>query len=375
MAQLSEVFRENRITKTIVAVDLTDSTAMKEQQAEVQWLNTYAWFFELLSDAVTQKGGAIVKYLGDGAMVVFDEDHPADAINCAIVIQESIVDAQESKRVFCDCSIAITYGKVVEFDTPHGSRDYIGSVVDKAFRLCSVANAKAVFVDADTIIAAPMNRVQSRVGVNSMPRRTATEYQGAPQSARVKGFSQPVVYHEILWASSPYGVRKEFVTKLSAAVEAPPSPSQQQPTQARPVAGWSGKGKIVSLTDRFGFVRTADGQDLWFGLDYLFRRSVPVKLGDEVWFNALEPFPGKPNRRASDVLPLGVQLDGTIEKVIAAKGFAFASCAGDKHQLKQVFLFIGHEKVSEFSAGSLVQFTVSENQEGLAGVQPRLMSG
>jgi len=372
MALLADVFRDekSRVTKTIVAIDLTNSTAMKEQQPEVQWLNTYAWFFDMLKETIETSKGSIVKYLGDGAMAVFDEDHPADAINWAIVVQELLAQAQQSKQVFCDCSIAITYGTVVEFDTPNAAKDYIGTVVDKAFRLCSVANAKAIFVDADTIIAAPMNRVQSRMGLNSMPSRTATQYQGTKQSVKVKGFSQPVEYHEILWASSSYDVRKEFVTSLSAAVE---SASSSQATVASPRAtvGWSKRGRILNLSERFGFIRALDGEEFWFNADYLFRRSIQVKPGDEVWFNPLDPFPSKKSRRASDVLPLGGQLDGTIEKVITTKGFAFVNCTSDRHETKQIFLFVGQDSIATYSPGVRVHFTISENSQGLSGVQPR----
>jgi class 3 adenylate cyclase/cold shock CspA family protein len=367
---LSEVFKETRVTKTIVAVDLTNSTAMKEQQPEVAWLSTYAWFFELLGRTIQDAHGKIVKYLGDGAMAVFDEEHPADAINWAVVIQEEIVDAQESKRAFFDCSIAITYGKIVEFDTPDATRDYIGSVVDKAFRLCSVANAKAIFVDADTIIAAPMHRIKSRVGVNSMPRRTATEYQGAIQSAKVKGFSQPVDYHEILWASSPYGVRKEFVTNLSAKVEQAPTKIAARPAElvAKAPNGWSTKGKVVRFSDNFGFIRTPTGEDLWFSKDYLFRRDFQIKRGDEVWCNQTEPFPGRQGGRAVDVVPLGVELDGMIEKIIPAKGFCFVACTSDRHETKQVFVFLGHETAATLAPGARLTFTVGENNQGLAGI-------
>ena len=334
-------------------------------------MNTYAWFFDLLGDSIPKdKSGKIVKYLGDGVMAVFDEEHPADAINWAIVIQEKIVEAQETRHVFCDCSIAITYGKVVEFNTPDGMQDYIGTVVDKAFRLAGVANAKAIFVDTDTIIAAPMHRVQSRVGMTSMPRRTATTYQGTMQSVKpLKGFSQPVAYHEILWASSPFGIRKEFLTNLSTTTGEPELPPS--PPSARPTTGWSKRGRVISAGQRFGFIRI-DTEDFWFSPDYWFRRSVTVKVGDEVWFNPLDSFPGRKNRRAGDVLPLGAVLDGTIEKVIASKGYAFVCCTSDRGVPKSLFLFVGQDNIAAFSPGIEVEFTVSENNQGVAGVEPRL---
>lgn len=96
MALLEDTFRDpkSRTTKTIVAVDLTNSTSMKKEQPEANWLTTYAWFFDMLRETIDQQGnGKIVKYLGDGAMAVFGEDNAVDAINWAIKVQEAIAEA------------------------------------------------------------------------------------------------------------------------------------------------------------------------------------------------------------------------------------------------------------------------------------------
>ena len=49
--------------------------------------------------------------------------------------------------------------------------------------MCSVADARAIFVDVETITAAAMHRVKSRVGEATSPRRTAHEYTRSPTSA------------------------------------------------------------------------------------------------------------------------------------------------------------------------------------------------
>jgi class 3 adenylate cyclase len=245
---------------------------MKAQHSEATWLNTYGWFFDLLARTIEK--GTIVKYLGDGAMAVFSEENAADAINWAIRIQEGLADGQAANvvPVFCECSIGIAFGDVVAFETPPDRRDYIGTVVDRAFRLCSAANAKAIFVDTDSVTAALMMRVQSRIGISTAPKRKPNDYLSQVQSVTVKGFSQPVSYHEIFWGNDGYGVRPEFVTKLSqpeSSGRAPQAPTDVRASTAvhRSAPCWC-KGVVTSLNDRYGFV-TSNGEDFWFSPDYL----------------------------------------------------------------------------------------------------------
>ncbi len=377
MSSLAQAFSnlESRVTKVIFAIDLTCSTAMKEQQPEVQWLPTYGWFFDLVAQTVKACQGTIVKYLGDGAMVVFADDQADAAINCAIQIQEAIAAAKAIKRYFCDCSIGIACGEIVEFVTPDGAKDYIGSFADKAFRLCAAANGKAIFVDTDTVSNAQMSKVRSNAGVLP-PGRKPAEYRGPEQSIKAKGFSQPVMYHEILWDQTRYGVSSPFVTNMSSqqtSAQLPPcaqpypraaSYSTPPPRAAR--LQWL-KGRVTTLHDRFGFV-LANGEEFWFNPDYLFCGSQSPRSGEEVWFWAAEPFAGRPNRRAMDVVPFNAVLCGTIEQVML-EGYGFAVARTDRGDSRQIFLNLGAGKGWE--KGVEVEFDIGENKKGMAGYNPR----
>jgi class 3 adenylate cyclase len=378
MPLLADTFRarDSRVTKTVVAIDLTNSTAMKEQQPEANWLNTYAWFFDLLTTTLPTTG-KIIKYTGDGAMAIFGDDSPADAINWAIEVQESMAEAQEKKVVSCDCSIGIAYGEMVEFETADGRKDYIGTTVDKAFRLCSVANSKAVFVDPDTCAAAAMNRVRCRIGLASVPRRTVADYQGQVESVKVKGFSNPVEYYEMLWGTTRYSVKPPIVTELSsgrmppAAIAPPPVPASARvsPAPANPpaAAGWL-RGVITSLNDRFGFIKSQSGEDFWFNSTYLFRHAHSVRVSDAVWFIPANALTGAKNRRASAILPLGSVLDGKLERV-SPQGYGFVLSPNDRGETKQFFVYLGD--ATPWSAGMEIEFRISENSKGISGVEPR----
>ena len=378
MTSLAQAFSnlDSRVTKVIFAIDLTCSTAMKEQQPEVQWLPTYGWFFDLVAQTVKTCEGTIVKYLGDGAMAVFEDDQADAAINCAIQIQEAIAAAKAIKRYFCDCSIGIACGEVVEFVTPDGAKDYIGSFADKAFRLCAAANGKAIFVDTDTVSNAQMSKVRSNAGVLP-PGRKPAEYRGPEQSIKAKGFSQPVIYHEILWDQTRYGVSSPFVTNMSSQQTPAPLPSRPPlypraasygaPASRAARVQWL-KGRVTTLNDRFGFVLGPNGEEFWFNPDYLFCGSQSPRSGEEVWFLAAEPFPGRPDRRAMDVVPFNAVLCGTIEQVMP-EGYGFTVARTDRGDSRQIFLNLGGG--TGWEKGQEVEFDVGENKKGMAGYNPR----
>jgi len=356
--------------RAVVAIDLTNSTSMKAEHSEASWLNTYGWFFDQMKNSISDYNGKIVKYLGDGAMAVFSEDHAADAINWAIKVQETFADAQAGNTIDknCDCSIGISTGIVVEFDVVDGSagsKDYIGTVVDKAFRLCSAANSKAIFIDKDTSDAAAMTRVFSRLGANTSPKRKVADYLGREEAVSAKGFAQPISYHEIFWGERRYSVSAPFVTTISqlpetstaTAVQSAPTPSQ----------GWM-RGFVQTINERFGFIRSGQ-EDFWFNSSFLFMKELPVKWNETVWFLPAEPFPGKQKRRAVDVIAMGATLNGKIEK-LSPQGFGFVLSKTSNGTPKQIFVFFGD--VSSWQVGDDIVFTIGENRKGLIGLAPKL---
>jgi class 3 adenylate cyclase/cold shock CspA family protein len=379
MALLTETFASptSRVTKTIVVVDLNGSTSMKEAQPEAQWLTTYGWFFDMLATAIASYKGRIVKHMGDGAMAVFSDDHPAEAINWAIAVQESMAEGRDKNRVSCDCSVGIAYGEVVEFDPEKVSsdstdrRDYIGTVVDRAFRLSAAANAKAIFVDADTVTAAAMNKVKSKFGSNKSPVRKANDYQGQPGLVTLKGFSRAVVYHEILWEADRYSVNPDFVTKM-AKDQIEPAPTGGASHGQALATGWI-RGRVSSRNDKFGFIKSAGQEDHFFNSDHLFQRDLDVKVGDEVWFVSAPPLSGAKNPRAVDVVALGSRLVGRLEKIRPEKGFGFVTCVGQHGDVRQMFVFFGTDG-GPWSNGLEVDFRIGENAKGLAGLDPRPIS-
>ncbi len=366
MAHLTETFRtpEARVQRTIVAVDLTDSTAMKTDQGEAGWLSTYGWFFDLLGQSIVRSGGNIVKYLGDGIMAVFPDDHAAEAINWSILIQEEMALARAKNLVRCSCSVGIAFGELVEFDSPMGGKDYIGTVADRAFRLCGVANANAIFVDTETVAAASMTKISAKAGRSTASRRSAKEYQGNEEAVEVKGFAKPVAYFEILWENARFSVKPEVASELSRPPERPPErpPTLFKPTSpARP--SWL-RGRVSSLGPRFGFITGLDEEQFWFNPDCHFNADLHISFGSEVWFIPADPIGESKNRRATEVLPFGTNLHGVLQRVFP-EGFGFGSFVSASDGNYQIFVNLGD--ASDWTVGDMLSVTVGANAKGIAG--------
>src|SRR5262249_44135619 len=161
-------------------------------------------------------------------------------------------------------------------------------------------------------------------------------------------------YHEILWAADRYGVSAPFVTELSAEKSevttsvvagggrTAPSRTGTVGTSKAPGTVSVGRGPtwvrgvVYTTSDKYGFIRASDGEEFWFSREYLFRKSLSLDENDVVWFVAKPPFGDKPHRRATDILPLGALLDGSLIEV-KEKGFGFVVSRADRGSTVELF--------------------------------------
>lgn len=284
----------------VVVVDMVKSTEMKEQQTQATWLSSLGWMYDTVTAIATEAVPNVdVKYLGDGIMLVFDTDHTTAAVNIAIRIQEAITAASQgidgAKGVIdFTCSIGISTGEVVGFTTPSGSPDYVGVIVDKAFRLCSAANAKAIWVDTATLGAANTTKITSIFG--KAISRAPDQYQGDPQKAPLKGFDHLVAYHEILWDQQLYGVKSATVSAIPdrLRVARPTGLTTPQNTAApRQAKTERHRGEVTCWRPdkSFGFVRDPlTGEDFHFTPNNLVYPDDTEKLalGKEIAFVAID---------------------------------------------------------------------------------------
>ncbi|WP_181498130.1 adenylate/guanylate cyclase domain-containing protein [Rhodovulum viride] len=291
---------------TILVMDIADSTKMKEETEEVGWLGNYAKAFDIILQNIPESG-EVVKYLGDGIMVFFREDEQTDAINAAIRTQEALEKAKEDKIIKVVFSTGVASGKFWRVPLGNDRFDYLGQVVDKAFRLCSAAMPKAIFVDADTVVAANVTKVRSTVG--SALRRKPAEYVGKTASIQLKGFAKLVEYHSVHWTGEQFGVK--------------PSPSEggaldgrsALPAKARSLPQSTSDheisliGKFTEWRGNSGRVRTESGNEY-----FCHKGNVPeglnVEAGQEVFF--IERPTGRELPMAEHMVPLGASFEGEV---------------------------------------------------------------
>lgn len=387
--QLREAFAsaESRMDRTVVVVDVIDSTAMKEQQAEVTWLNSLGWMYDKVTEIAKKAVSDVaVKYIGDGIMLVVGTDHTTEAVNLAIQVQEAITEAGKSNGggkgvIDFTCSVGISTGAVVGFTTPSGSPDYVGAVVDKAFRLCSTANAKAIFADTATLGAANMMRIRSVFG--AAVNRTSDQYQGEVQKAPLKGFHEPVAYHEILWDQQLYGVKSASVTdstdRLRAANTDRPRAPVVSTTPARNTPMNRPAGKPAGKTERhrgvvshwdpdrgFGFIHDPQtGEDFHFHPKLLAYPDDAEKLNPnkEVAFIAIDAQNINKRRQAAAILLVGEPAEGLLFSLPADnKPYGWIRVEDELGHRHPVYVQL--KELNGRKAGDILDFTVRANERG-----------
>jgi class 3 adenylate cyclase/cold shock CspA family protein len=374
--------------RTVVVVDVINSTAMKEQQAEVTWLNSLGWMYDTVTAIATKAVPDVaVKYLGDGIMLVVGTDHTTEAVNLAIQVQEAITEAGKSNGggkgvIDFTCSVGISTGTVRGFTTPSGSPDHVGAVVDRAFRLCSTANAKAIFADTATLGAANMMKIRSVFG--AAVNRISDQYQGEVEKAPLKGFHEPVAYHEILWGQQLYGVKSASVTastdrlraanadrpRAAPAVSATPRHHTPMNRTAGKPAGKTERHRgVVSHWDPdkgFGFIHDSQsGEDFHFNPKLLAYPDDAEKLtpNKEVAFIAIDAQNINKRRQAAAILLVGEPADGLLFTPPAdTRPYGWIRVEDELGHRHPVYAPL--KELTGRKAGDILDFTVRANEKG-----------
>lgn len=311
---------------SVMVVDMVGSSQLKESNSEPAWLAIYARAFDTITKQIPDFA-EIVKFLGDGIAIVFPDEKATDAINCAIKIQESIDTLRNIEGFPCQFSIGISTGRFKKIRVVDQKYDYLGSVVDKAFRLCSAANAKAIFVDGDTIGAANVNRITSSAGRAEDPPRA--KYVATENHIPLKGFKAAVPVHEILWRDS-FGLKIAYASdlKTSSSKQEPTIPSLQGNAIQLPSSA-SVKSEISRgifdkwISDDNGFI-VGDSAERFFTSKKLIVGDSNLKKGDVVYFVPVSDT-GK-SRKATGVIKIGEELTGVVVKKRSGDKYVFIRC-------------------------------------------------
>lgn len=334
---LSQTFADpNSLRKGIVSFfDQRDSTAAKVNKPEASWVNETAFLYDaVILTAQELYPDVVWNVLGDGVVLFYPDPNAATAaVQTAIAVLEKVdranrpdTGAGQMGSVDMQLSVGVGSGSLRWFNAPGGAANAIGTVADRAARLCSSASPQALFIDSSTASATNFLEIESELG--RALGRSVDAYQGEKQTIVLKGLKDPVAYYEVYWGRQLFGVRSEVLTvaeeRASAAVDkvarerqTPPRPTGRalSTTQGEKLTGVV-KNWIAEKS--YGFITAESGEELFFAPNLMVHPLEDVaKLaaGIKVAFVAIEPSPNGKNRRAAAVLLAGEYSVGTIAKL------------------------------------------------------------
>ncbi|MFI5569857.1 adenylate/guanylate cyclase domain-containing protein [Streptomyces sp. NPDC051740] len=364
---------QDRPSRVILFADLAGSTEMKGKTGEVGWLPTIGKFLDITARAVTEHGGTVIKYLGDGTLAAFDGERAAEAICAAITIQELLKEENSKGRVNdCLATVGVATGRVVEYEAPGGGLDYIGSVVDLAARLCSAGAPQAIWVDSATVVSANMSRVSSEMG--RVLEYSPDDYLSDEEKVDLKGFAKPIKYREVIWHRKAFGVKN---TVLTEAIDRAQTQAHVQvrtqaavPSQAGPPAR-PADATLDGTVTRWdpdqgrGFIATAGRGD-----HYVDRRFIVdeqnLTEGGAVRFVPLAPLKEGQRPVAGCTVQEGHEIRGTFQRVLADKGYGFVEVRDVRGNQQNLFVYLG-DAAAGHQFGEQVRLEVRRNYKGISG--------
>ena len=155
--------------------DIVRSTELVRVIGDEGWRHILRWHDAMVDRLVSDHEGIIVRSMGDGFFVTFDE--AGQAVACAVAIQRAL-RTQRSEHGFAP---SVRIGVHESEAIPEGS-DWSGVGVHAAARIGALANGDEILVSRETI------------------ERTGTAFTfSAPRSVIVKGFPEPIEIVDVRW--------------------------------------------------------------------------------------------------------------------------------------------------------------------------------
>ena len=162
-------------TTTVMFTDIANSTKIANILGDKAWASTVKSHIEILSEAIAEHDGLLVKTLGDGTMSTFPS--AGGALATAKAIQESLRSTQTEPSL--QVRIGVHTGDVIQSEN-----DFFGNVVNKAARIGSAAKPGQILVSESTKV---------------MVGGSQTFEFGEPQLVNLRGFDGNQVISELFW--------------------------------------------------------------------------------------------------------------------------------------------------------------------------------
>jgi class 3 adenylate cyclase len=165
--------------RSIMFTDLKDSTKIAVKLGDEKAMHLLRVHNAITREALSANNGREVKTTGDGFLISFV--YAADAVNCAIAIQESFKDYNErypEEKLYV--RIGVAAGEPIE-----EKGDLYGVAVNLASRICAQAKAGGVLI--------------AQIVHNEIEDEKSHLQFASGGKLSLKGFDQPVEVYEVLW--------------------------------------------------------------------------------------------------------------------------------------------------------------------------------
>lgn len=186
---------------TILMSDLRGFSALSERLPPERVVDLLNIHLGVMGDVITEFGGTIDEYIGDGILVLFGapaerEDHALQAVACAVAMQQAMREVNEraaaSGLPHLQMGIAVNTGDVVvgnigsEKRTKYG---VVGSPVNETGRIESATVGGQILISEATLAEASPHVVVRR-----------------SLKLSAKGFAAPITLFDVVGVKAPYGL-------------------------------------------------------------------------------------------------------------------------------------------------------------------------
>ncbi|MDX1992206.1 MAG: adenylate/guanylate cyclase domain-containing protein [bacterium] len=159
---------------TILFTDLRGSTSLYREIGDAPAFGLVMNHFDILRDAISAEGGAIVKTIGDAVMAAFPQ--PDAALRAALAMQHNLMEATRNERPL-KLKIGVHTGACIAV-TLNDRLDYFGSTVNLAARLEGQSTGEDVVIS---------NEMYNDSAVRDLLSRR--DYDVAFYTSELKGFA------------------------------------------------------------------------------------------------------------------------------------------------------------------------------------------
>ena len=131
------------LSLVVAFLDLKGFAAQSERIADRELADEISAYYARVAQRVSDAGGHVVKFIGDGALVVFHREAADVAVECLLALKAELDDWFAERGWACRPTIKVHVGEVIGGPF-NGSFDVIGREVNAAAMLDSTGVALSV---------------------------------------------------------------------------------------------------------------------------------------------------------------------------------------------------------------------------------------